>query len=492
MPDITPVGAMVKPPDPMAAINSYSGILGLQQQKQALQTGQYTQQSASATADQDQQKNRELQAAQTLAMNGAQSGRYANPDGSFNRQKMADEISQVAPTYGQGIASTLLSQANEVVSNHQALQNLNQDQQKQVAAAVAPLASKPNLTHEDVINALDSIADINPATRRMAISMGASIPPNASPQQLQQYMRQLALKATSPEYNATQTQPNVQTMTAPGGMQPVNVNPQAPGGTGPVGAPMAQGVAPSVVSTPAGPLARVGGNGSTVTPLTTAAPPGQSGQPPPNLNVTTAQATTQNTAAAGVATRVQQAQAAANNTVQAQDALTRARSILDNPSGPNTGVLFDTKKAVKNFLSGVGIDTGSADDANTLVKNLARYEASRATQAGLGGTDAARDLAHQGSPNVSLDNAALKGVVTQSLATEKALSAYANVQSKTRDVDQLAKNEADFRKIPNLVQGYEYGLARTPAEAEEFLKKHGVSRADMAATRKAIKEFEAR
>lgn len=261
MPDaIQPVGAQTYVPDPNQAISSYSGILGLQQQRQALETGQYQQQSASAAADQDQQKNRELKSAQQLAMNGAQSGRYANPDGSFNRQKMADEISQVAPTYGQGIASTLLSQANEVVSNHQALQNLNQDQQKQVSAAIAPLASKADVTHEDFINALDSIADINPATRRMAISMGASIPPNASPQQLQQFARQLALKATSPEYNAGQTAPNVQGVQGVGspgqpgagqpGLVPTNMNPQAPGGVGQVGPVQQQSVAPGATPTP--------------------------------------------------------------------------------------------------------------------------------------------------------------------------------------------------------------------------------------------------
>src|SRR6185437_3843749 len=111
--------------------------------------------------------------------------------------------------------------------------------------------------------------------------------------------------------------------------------------------------------------------------------------------------------AEGVTGRVQQAQAAANNTVQAQDALTRARTILDSPGAPNTGALVDWKRNVKNFLSSAGIDTQGAEDTNSLIKNLARYEASRATQAGLGGTDAARELAHNGSPNVSIDNAAL-------------------------------------------------------------------------------------
>jgi hypothetical protein len=84
----------------------------------------------------------------------------------------------------------------------------------------------------------------------------------------------------------------------------------------------------------------------------------------------------------------------------------------------------------------------------------------------------------------------LKGIVTQSLATEKALAAYANAQSRTKDPDTLARNETAFRSIPNLIQGYEYGLARNPQEAEAFLKKHGIDRADMARTRAQIKQFE--
>ena len=305
---------------------------------------------------------------------------------------------------------------------------------------------------------------------------------------IRQHARGVAMETNAP--NAAASAPTTDTMQGPNGLQGVNLNMQAPGGVGPQGAPMAQGVAPSIVTTPAGPLARVGGNGSTVTPLMTAAPPGQGGAPPPNLNTTKAQQIATQGAAEGVTTRVQQAQAAANNTTQAQDALTRARAILDSPGAPNTGALFEWKKAVRNVLSTAGIDTSGADDTNTLVKNLARYEASRATQAGLGGTDAARELAHNGSPNVSLDNAALKGIVTQSLATEKALSAYANIQAKTQDPAQMQANEAKFRSIPNLIQGYEYGLARNPKEADEFLTKHGLTKQQMAQTRQQIKQFE--
>lgn len=494
MPDgIQPVGAQIQAPNPMQGINTLSGILGLQQQRQNLQTGQYQQQTAQATATQDQQRSQELQKAQAIALNGAQSGKYLKADGSLDRQKMADDISLVAPTYGQGVSGQLLSAANEVVRNKQDLQNLNVSQRAQVGSVLGSLATDPNLDHGKVVDALGQLAQDNPAVARMTISLGASLPPNASPKELQAAMRRAALATSGVENASSQSAPNIGTVQAPGGVQPVNTNPQAPGGISTVGQPFAQ--APHQTTNAAGQIVNVtpGGvvSGAPSAPPTAAlGAPGLA--PPGGANPTTAQATVQNTAAAGVAQRVQQAQSAANNTIQAQDALTRARTILDSAGAPNTGKGFETIKDLKNLLSGLGVDTQGASDANSLVKNLARYEASRATQAGLGGTDAARELAHNGSPNVAIDNTALKGIVTQSLATEKALATYANIQSKTRDGGALAKNESDFRSIPNLIEGYEYGLARNKTEADAFLTKHGVTAAQMKDTRKRIQEFENR
>lgn len=196
-------------------------------------------------------------------------------------------------------------------------------------------------------------------------------------------------------------------------------------------------------------------------------------------------------AAQGVTQRVQHAQAAANGTIQAQDALSRSLEILDSPS-IDTGAAFDKLRGLKNVMASIGIDTDAATDANSLVKNLARYEAARATQAGLGGTDAARELAHNGSPNTTVDKGALKGVIKQSLATEKAVAAYARIQAKTTDPAQMQKNESDFQSIPNAIIGYEYGMSKSPQEADAFLKKHGLTKEQMKQTRDAIKAFEAR
>lgn len=484
MPDgIQPVGAMVQPPNPQQTLGTLSGIYGIKQQQQNLQTGQYAQAQAQAESQQAQQKNSELQKAQSVAIEGARSGAYDDGNGGINRQKMADDILKVAPVYGQGQVSSLLSQANEVVQNKQAHQNLTVSQKKEMGDTFGALAADPNVDNTKVIDAIESLRQAHPNDpeySRLLTSQVMHLPNTAPTDQLRATLGRFAAAATG------DSQVTTGTTATPGGTQGIAQN-RFTGAVSPAGAPVA--APPHQTTNAAGQIVNVTpAGGTSVAP--SAAPPGA----PPGMgaNPTAAQAQTQNTIAAGVTQRVQQAQSAANNTTQAQDALTRARAILDSPDGPNTGANFENKQYVKNFLAGAGIDTKGADDANTLAKNLARYEASRATQAGLGGTDAARELAHNGSPNVSLDKGALKGVITQSLATEKALAAYAGIQAKTKDPGALAKNEADFRSIPNLIQGYEYGLARNPQEANDFLTKHGISRADMAKTRAQIKEFEGR
>ena len=50
MPELTPVGTMVQPPNVGQALGNLSSIYGIQQQRQNLQTGQYTQDIAQAAA----------------------------------------------------------------------------------------------------------------------------------------------------------------------------------------------------------------------------------------------------------------------------------------------------------------------------------------------------------------------------------------------------------------------------------------------------------
>lgn len=483
-----PVANQFRTPDPNQGIGTLSGIIGLQQQKQNLQTGQYQQATAQAESEQAQQKNAEMQKVSAL-MGSVHGGGYRKADGSLDRQKFADDVSTVAPAYGQTIASNALSQANEVVQNQKAKQDLTDSARTSLGSTLTALSKDPNTKRDDVVSAytqwLQDHKD-DPAAFRVGVAQAAMLPQNDADPKYRETLGKYAATLTGQPTTAPST---VETA---GAIQPGQTS-GITGGFTPAGPAIAK--PPTATTNAAGAIInRDPRSGALSAPPSPAGPPGAPGAagPPGGINPTTAQAQTQNTIAAGVTARVQQAQAAANNTAQAQDALSRTRAILDKPDSIGTGPGFEWKKTVRSVLAGAGIDVGGADDANTLVKNLARYEASRATQAGLGGTDAARELAHNGSPNASLSNEALKGVVTQSLATEKALAAYAGIQARTQDPTKLAKNETDFRNIPRLVEGYEYGLARNSQEADAFLKKHGVTRAEMAETRARIKEFEGR
>ncbi len=481
MPDaFTPVALGIKPPDPMAGINAYSGILGLQQQQQQLQTGQYQQQTAQANASQDQQRNRELQAVSGL-MRNVHGGGYRKDDGTFDEQKFADDVQAVAPVYGQQVATSARSQANEIVANQSAKQKLTEESRQDLGDVLNSLSTNPETRRGDVVTAVTKYIQDHkddPNAIRVATAQLALLPPDDNSPNFRTTLSNFAGTLTGKPQSAPTT---IDTGTQ---IQPGSVL-NATGAVTPAGGAFNK---QNVVTTPAGPLAVATPARGTIAPLTT---PGAPPAPRQELNTTRVQQQTNESTAQGIVSRVQQAQAAANNSIQAQDALSRARTLLDNPS-IDTGKGFDSKRTLSNAMAAAGIDTQGATDANTLVKNLARYEAARATQAGLGGTDAARELAHNGSPNTNVDQRALRGMVTQSLATEKALAAYARIQAKTGDAGAQQRNESDFRNIPHLIEGYEYGLARTPQEAEEFLKRHNLDAKQMAQIRAQIREFESR
>jgi hypothetical protein len=245
MPDMIPVGNTGVQQDPLGSISKIIGLqsaqVGLQQQRQNLQTGQYQQQAAQAGAQQEQQKNAEYQAAQKVAVEGAQSGKYTNADGSLNRQQLADDITTVAPTYGQGIAGQLLSQANEIISNKQAVQNLTTDKRAIIGNTLGSLAGDPTVDQSKVIDGLEALRQQYPDDKqmsRMLQSLGGAIPPGAGGPQLQQILNSAASSMTAkpsvqPGTNAASQNINRGTfsgqMTLPGGSAPNPTGPQVTG-----------------------------------------------------------------------------------------------------------------------------------------------------------------------------------------------------------------------------------------------------------------------
>lgn len=501
MADYNPaVSLQINSPDPQGGLNTLSKILGLGQQGLAIKGQQSENVTRAAQATEAQQNAKEKMAGAKLLSDPVGNG-LVDSDG--NPTKDAQKIIyQAMPTTGSEHYQGLLTGAKSKVEFNRSVNNLSAEERSEVggmlsgsaAAAKSPdevntaaqnfLETKKGLsTYGDFKNIVNTGLQVVNHVDAKQKEAGQIIPAG------QEGWRRAALGMGRQVIGAAGVvgaggiaAPQGATVDTGGAIQPGATAPALQGGGfTPAGPAIPRTIAPSVVTSPAGPLARTTAGGEVI-PLADKS----------NVNITAAQKISQVGQAEGVSNRVQQALHQANSTVQAQDALTRAKAILESPEAPNTGAGFEKVKEFKNFLSTLGVDTAGAEDMNALTKNLARYEASRATAAGLGSTDAARELAHNGSPGVQLDNKALQGIVNQSIATEKAIAAYAKVQSKTNDPQQMLKNETDFRNLPNVIKAYEYGMSRNPAEANAFLHQHGITPKEMAEARKALKEFESR
>lgn len=273
-------------------MSTLSNLLSIKQAQQNLQTGAIQQQTAQADSQQAQQKNSELAAVGNLTKNAYSSGIYKKEDGSFDNQKFANDVAQVAPTYGQGIANDATVRAGEIYQNQKTLFGLNGDRRKQIGDAFGALSAQvdqsgqPTVNHNQVIDTIEQLREQNPddkAYSRMLTSMAASIPPQASGAQLQQQLRNMAVMTNSS--TADQTNQTPATMQGPHGLQVVNTNPQAVGGVGQRGAPLPQGLTPQIVTSPTtGGQGVIGGQqGLTPAPIGGQGGGANSWQPPAGL-----------------------------------------------------------------------------------------------------------------------------------------------------------------------------------------------------------------
>lgn len=156
-----PVATMIKTPDPMQGINTMSGILGLQQQRQALGTGQAIQQ-------QEQLKAGQAQGMQDFFSTWDPSQHVAD-DGSTD----LDSALQSKEFKGAGnakpaIMQSLLDIKNKQLGNKQALSSLNSDLVKQFTTGMGSLAKD-----EDVVaDKTDPATGVNAGRAKIDQFMG--------------------------------------------------------------------------------------------------------------------------------------------------------------------------------------------------------------------------------------------------------------------------------------------------------------------------------
>lgn len=472
MPDMTPVATQIQPPN---TINAFANVVNLQRNI--------------AETQQAQQQNQELTALHQFTTQAMNDPQYHNDDGSLNIQKFQNDAMKVAPVYGQAYIGQATQNANEGISNRQALLQLGGEQRKVIGGYFASVAADPNATYGTLLDAVEQAREANkdPMFQRSLDSMLLHAPPthgmNAAQenQAIRQYARNAAIAVGAPE--AQQSAPQIGTMQGPRGMQTIQTNPQSPLGIGPQGAPMPQGISPQVINQPGTGAPNIVGPNGQARPINGAPSPQSGGTnwwnpAPGQLNFLTAQ--TQ-----GVAQRAQAGISAAQTSPQAIDALTRIDAILEK--GTWTGTAFSGFKDLKNLAASLGIDTSTAQNASELAKNIARYEAARA--GAVGDTDAARSLVEAGSPNYKMDAQAVKSVTDQSLAIERIIMGYGKLMETSPDPQTAMQRETAFRSIPNLVQAYEAGQMKNKADMDEFLKRYNISAADLAKSRQQLRDM---
>lgn len=169
MADYNPAVSLgVNSPDPQGGLSTLSKImqlgsagLGIQQQKQALQTGQATQQSAQAKASIDTENAKEYQGLAGLMSDPIKNGIVDN-DGNPtpDAQKI---IMRTAPNIGQDHYEKLVSAATKKVGFNTAVNSLLTQDRTELANGIAGVAARAQ-SPSDITDTLDNIVDSKKGT----------------------------------------------------------------------------------------------------------------------------------------------------------------------------------------------------------------------------------------------------------------------------------------------------------------------------------------
>jgi len=504
MPDMTPVGNTVIPPNPQQGLGTLSSILGIQQQRQQLQLQAQELQRSQVQTQQAQGVNNFFSNFDYENHHGADG--TLDIDSAHNSPQF-----QALPGVARIAVDTQLNQIKgQQLQNKQALSNLNSD----VVGQFGKLAQAASDNPQNAKQMLDAFAQQGPDQARIASIYGPLLP-KVPPDKLPSMLKALAAQAQDVSAQQQQTNPAITTNAAsqlvgihratgavsplPGARPGSAINPASSQVAGATTA--ATGSAETITedplthnkyvinlqtgqSRPAGQPYQGGGGAGPAPPAGASAP----NMAPPQRAI--GQGETEAAGAQGVAQRLQTAKASDYERPQILDALSRARAILSAPNAPDLGTSFAFKTAIKNALSGLGIDTPEAANANELVKNLAIAEATRAdTSPATGKTDAGRRLIAQGSPSTHIDNKAALNIIDQITATELAGRGYIKAVGKHQGNPQAMQGaESNYLSTPNLIQAYELGLKKNKAEVDSFHQTYGLKKGDLTPSVQALKD----
>jgi hypothetical protein len=155
MADMIPAAASAQPYNPMQGVGMLSSILGIKQQQQQLQTGQYVQQQQQAGAIQAQQSAKELQAGAKLMSDPVGNG-IIDQDGNPTDNAYSI-IKSAMPTTGDEKYQQLLKVAQGHVEFKNAAANLSQNEQGYVSSRLAGIVADPDAHVSDVESGVDDL-----------------------------------------------------------------------------------------------------------------------------------------------------------------------------------------------------------------------------------------------------------------------------------------------------------------------------------------------
>lgn len=247
MPDFgAPVANGVTPPNPNQSIQTLSEMVGLAQQNQALQQGQQQLQVGQATAQQAQQQMNERQLLQQTMASGKDPDGNAlkNPDGSFNTTALTAFANKNLPLTGQDFVQNVVKTQSDQLGVQKAALDLT-GQERNLVSNVFQSAASSSDPVGTVTSGLANLSKMSPQMSAFVQAQAPFVPhlQQMNPQQQQQALQAVGRQYAPPEATRAATAPNMGSITGPnGGYQAVQNNPNAPGGIGPRGPEMAQGI----------------------------------------------------------------------------------------------------------------------------------------------------------------------------------------------------------------------------------------------------------
>lgn len=247
----TPAASGIIPPDPQSGLRSLAGILGIQRQRQELQQGAAAIETAQAGAQGAQQTMQERQLLQQTMKTGIRpdTGKSIyNAKNEVDPDEVADFATKNLPLTGQAVVQNILKTKADKVALSSATADLGDKFNNDLSGRIRSFINVPGATSDTVNASLQGYAKQNPeaASAVLAASNLVKHIDNAPDMKTKNDMLlHLAQQFQPAESTASQQAPQVSTMQGPKGLQPIQTNPLAPGGVGPTGPSLPQGLAPT-------------------------------------------------------------------------------------------------------------------------------------------------------------------------------------------------------------------------------------------------------